>query len=622
MINKSVLNEIVSLCEIFAMGMENGEITKKTYTSNFKEPILLPFEDKYGKSPNLILQDELRNFYDSQLKQINEKLLIRSFGFWGNNIYSYVWTCVYYDFGKESLPASYSPQLYILANKMGLKFGFCYGHQISESDLLVQKAKSKAGLSMIYNLLQNDQELYFFNSSERDITARPELLFGENERIIVNSVNEIADNWSNKSLLIKEFVKDKIPVNIQDIILSTLVYLKDFYFSLLPNNEVAIKRNNNSNLNQIPFIYKSFHNTTKDANLLFSEKMTARLTASLLTKPFVILTGLSGSGKTKLANAFVKWICKSEAQYCLVPVGADWTNRDPILGYPNALDQSQYIKPDNGVVDLIINAHSNPNLPHFLILDEMNLSHVERYFADFLSAMESGGEISFHSGEKEKNGVPPSLTIPENLFVIGTINVDETTYMFSPKVLDRANVIEFRISNPEMEKFLGNPLKPNLKELTGKGSEMAESFMELARKSDFDKTSVNSINIKLIEFFSELKKTGAEYGYRSAYEIHRLIDQLTVIDPKLDENEKLDIAIMQKLLPKLHGSRRKLCPVLLTLGEFCVQLGKFKDIEKEIYSVENFDYIQEAVKFPLSLEKISRMYNGAVDNGFASYAEA
>ena len=145
--------------------------------------------------------------------------------------------------------------------------------------------------------------------------------------------------------------------------------------------------------------------------------------------------------------------------------------------------------------------------------------------------------------------------------------MDETTYMFSPKVLDRSNVIEFRISNTEIEKFLQNPLKPKLKELTGKGSEMARSFMEMARIINFENSVYGDLNTTLVGFFNELKKTGAEFGYRSAYEIHRLINQLTIIDSSLKPEEKLDIAIMQKLLPKLHGSRRKLCPVLLTLWE-------------------------------------------------------
>ncbi|MBK7561215.1 MAG: hypothetical protein IPI68_06745 [Chitinophagaceae bacterium] len=83
------------------------------------------------------------------------------------------------------------------------------------------------------------------------------------------------------------------------------------------------------------------------------------------------------------------WLSEDENQYCIVPVGADWTNREPLLGFPNALEKNNYVKPDNRVLDMIIEANRNESKPYFLILDEMNLSHVERYFADFLSVMES-----------------------------------------------------------------------------------------------------------------------------------------------------------------------------------------------------------------------------------------
>ena len=101
-------------------------------------------------------------------------------------------------------------------------------------------------------------------------------------------------------------------------------------------------------------------------------------------------------------------------------------------------------------------------MPHFLILDEMNLSHVERYFADMLSAIESGEPLHLHSEAGTvghpalPSGVPRELSLPPNLFIVGTVNVDETTYMFSPKVLDRANVLEFRVTEEEMVGFLAN----------------------------------------------------------------------------------------------------------------------------------------------------------------------
>ncbi|MBK9484515.1 MAG: DUF3578 domain-containing protein [Chitinophagaceae bacterium] len=145
------------------------------------------------------------------------------------------------------------------------------------------------------------------------------------------------------------------------------------------------------------FQYLAFNQNAFNSGLSFTDNNSLRFIASLLTKPFVILTGLSGSGKTKLAQAFAMWICDDENQYSIIPVGADWTNREPLLGFPNALKEKEYVKPENKVLDLIIEANKieNSDKPFFLILDEMNLSHVERYFADFLSVMESKSKFHF-----------------------------------------------------------------------------------------------------------------------------------------------------------------------------------------------------------------------------------
>lgn len=370
---------------------------------------------------------------------------------------------------------------------------------------------------------------------------------------------------------------------------------------------------------QIDFNFKKFKDDSKSAGLIFTKKLISRFIASLSTKPFVILTGLSGSGKTKLAQSFAQWICANKDQYRIVPVGADWTNKEPLLGYPNALDENDYINPENGVLELIKSSTKETHLPHFLILDEMNLSHVERYFAEFLSAMESQEEISLHNGTEEKNLIPPKISLPSNLFLIGTVNIDETTYMFSPKVLDRANTIEFRVSENELEDFFNDFQKLDLSVLSGQGANMAQSFLEISnnKKPEFSQ----NLQETLLLFFRELQKTGAEFGYRTASEISSLVYQLKVIDKELSEEEIIDIAIMQKLLPKIHGSRRKLTPILIILGSFCLWNNNIK-IEKEVFENDNFDINSETVKYPLSLEKIKRMYKGVIDHGFASYAEA
>jgi hypothetical protein len=291
------------------------------------------------------------------------------------------------------------------------------------------------------------------------------------------------------------------------------------------------------------------------------------------------------------------------AERCvLIAVGADWTSNENLLGYPDVLNPGHYHKPDNGVLDLVLRAKNDPDQPYFLILDEMNLSHVERYFADFLSAMESGEAINLHDDTgSDWDGVPATLKIPENLFVIGTVNVDETTYMFSPKVLDRANVIEFRVSKDEMQAFLTNPVKPNLDAIAGQGAQYAKAFVAEARQKNIqlDEETRDKVSGVLMEFFPQLQEAGAEFGYRTAHEICRFVYfHRKLTGEGWEFNAAMDAAIMQKLLPKLHGSKKKLGPVLEKLNGRC------------------------AGKFPVSIEKIVRMQKRLAEHGFTSFAEA
>jgi len=408
------------------------------------------------------------------------------------------------------------------------------------------------------------------------------------------------------------------------------------YKSTLPNShplkidkEARNKKPNRNNINQIPFDIEEFQSRVEEAGLIFSNQLIQRFVASLCTKPFVICSGLSGSGKTKLAQAFAQWITVDESQYVIVPIGPDWTNREPLLGYPNALDKKDYVSPENGVLELMIRAKENientiePTKPYFLILDEMNLSHVERYFADFLSTMESGDNIPLHKIENDSLNVPPSIKLPKNLFIVGTVNIDETTYMFSPKVLDRANTIEFRLNESDLLKFIKSDIKLNMNLLKAQGANMSESFMNMALQETDKNLKTSKADLK--SFFSELKKSGAEFGYRTASEIGRLMYMLEALGEK-DDN-LLDIAIMQKLLPKLHGSRNKLTKVLPVLGGFCLKDNKrIKEDYLDKFASNNLSEDQIAtddnIKYKISFEKICRMYKNAIENGFASYAEA
>lgn len=473
------------------------------------------------------------------------------------------------------------------------------------------------------------------------------------------------------------------------------------------------------------FNYNLFHQDCQRANLILQPELCLRFIASLASKQFVILTGLAGSGKTKLAISFAKWISNKnfyssstkffigeeiksnrvsylvvacdriavtleqsesgtkvslpydliyewieairsndfthetsprkirdsvetttkfslqlnsfethlksaafhlisknsnkKSSVCVVAVGADWTSREPLLGYPNALMPKKYILPENQILQLVIDAMNDPLNPYFLILDEMNLSHVERYFADFLSAMESGEDIPLHSGESDWDGIPSSIKLPKNLFIVGTVNIDETTYMFSPKVLDRANVIEFRVTEAEMRQYLNSNTKLDLESLHARGASMAASFVALATDKELAATNTEQLRNELLKFFVELKKSGAEFGYRSASEINRFAAVVNKLEPNWKHEQIMDAAIMQKLLPKVHGSRKKLEPILKKLGELCLHdTTVFADYIKN----GEDSIVPEKIKYPASMEKIARMYRALLENSFTSYAEA
>ena len=374
----------------------------------------------------------------------------------------------------------------------------------------------------------------------------------------------------------------------------------------------------------IPFSINTVITFINETGLLYSQALIKRFAFSLMAKRFLILSGLAGSGKTQLALAFAKALVEDKRkQMCVVSVGADWTNREPLLGYPNALKSGEYIKPENGVLDLLIEANKpeNASKPFFLILDEMNMSYVERYFADFLSAMESHETIALwnkcdNESESCENNVPERIGLPDNLFIIGTINVDETTYMFSPKVLDRANVIEFKISVDEMTEFLDCIRQVDCSSVCCKAAGMGADFIRLTNCKDFENERTATETLKA--FFTELKSVNAEFGYRSATEIFRFISQAHKNDDtveKMSEEEILDAVILQKLLPKLHGSRKKLEPALKGLWGLCFD-PSIKDTMQ--IARENID---KAI-YKESADKILRMYESAYANGFTSFAEA
>lgn len=335
--------------------------------------------------------------------------------------------------------------------------------------------------------------------------------------------------------------------------------------------------------------------------------------SSLLAKPFAILTGLSGSGKTQLAMRLGEWFGTDEHgrhRHVVVPVRPDWTGPESIFGYEDALRTSASGAPVWFVpeaFEFVLRAANDPEHPYLLILDEMNLAHVERYFSDFLSGVESRRPVLPNLVLDEPSGQwvladveADRLPLPRNLFVVGTVNVDETTYMFSPKVLDRAFTFEFRVTADELDAELQRPVAAPAGD-----DHRVRAFASLAERDDWQREYRHPARDEIVSTLKAAHKilAGAnqEFGHRTLYEILRFCAFFAATGDA-DVHSALDLAMMQKVLPKVHGSRRRVEPVLNALGQLALGAGP-------------------APRLPITHHKITRMIESVRANQFVSFAE-
>lgn len=395
---------------------------------------------------------------------------------------------------------------------------------------------------------------------------------------------------------------------------------------------------------------------------------------ALKTKGFVILSGLTGTGKTKIAQELAKLLDPSQENFLFLPVRPDWRDSKALLGYYNPLT-GEY--PRTKLLNFILKAvedYQNNGVnakPYFVLLDEMNLAHVEYYFADFLSVLESGREengftresIKLHDNSEVETfeGIPRELKLPPNLYIIGTVNMDETTYAFSPKVLDRAFVVEFhdvdlknyppgedKISQEELEKIRESIL--NDLRRGGKFLAVRKKGEDGQEKGDIEEALEklkNANSGKYWQILPKLNKVLEPYDFHFGY---RVVDEIALFFENSKESQKngiidfrgedeiFDLALLMKVLPKFHGNRKKLeKPLLIVL-----KLAKDGELEGTEYQLKTEDLFKmlfeedkatkklgavvekmgniEDYKFKHTAKKVLRMLRQLYEIGFASFS--
>ena len=367
---------------------------------------------------------------------------------------------------------------------------------------------------------------------------------------------------------------------------------------------------------------------------------------AIRTKPFLLLAGISGTGKSRIVKQMAFDSCSnlpelrkdptSPGNYCLIEVKPNWHDSTELLGYESKIGGDHYVL--TPFVKFLAKAMLYPDVPFFVCLDEMNLAPVEQYFAEFLSVLESRTKIDGHIvseplikasifanskysqdlkhdifnigiRERKDDGVTlydaelseneenvyatlmkQGLRIPENVVVIGTVNMDETTHQFSRKVIDRAMTIEMNL--PEGEDEMGNPINP-FKDFFNNNSELAyrteptsaslylasetraSDVINKLTKSNPEETERLKENVAdiLTSLNSALDGTPFKVAYRVQNELLLYFYQLWLENKEASWSEILtsstDQILMMKVLPRIEGDEELLEKPLERLSVFC-----------------------------------------------------
>lgn len=363
---------------------------------------------------------------------------------------------------------------------------------------------------------------------------------------------------------------------------------------------------------------------------------------AMRTKPFLLLAGISGTGKSRIVKQMAFDSCPDEGglrddptspgNYCLIEVKPNWHDSTELLGYESRIGGAHYQLTQ--FVKFLVKAMQHPTVPFFVCLDEMNLAPVEQYFAEFLSVLESRTKIDGHivseplvkatifansdyelklqdelfglelkeevtvdadGKQRIVSGKLPDdaqtiydslrehgLRIPDNVIVIGTVNMDETTHQFSRKVIDRAMTIEMNLpeGNPFMD-FFDKPSNLAYQSIPYESSlylateTRASDIIQALAKDNPEETE--NLKQQVAKFLTDLNDalegTPFKVAYRVQNELMLYFHQLWLEKPDEEWNKILQTAadqiLMMKVLPRIEGDEELLEKPLEKLASFC-----------------------------------------------------
>ena len=329
----------------------------------------------------------------------------------------------------------------------------------------------------------------------------------------------------------------------------------------------------------------------KELNLFYDEIDLINFHISMKSSNLVILAGMSGTGKSKLIKVYGEALGLSYEQINFIPVRPSWAEDSDLIGYVDSL-HNVYVPGESGLINILLEADEKKDKIFIICLDEMNLARVEHYFSQFLSVLEMDKKNKIlrlynnDMGNKlyNANKYPSNILIGENVLFVGTVNIDESTYHFSDKVLDRANVINLTKQRFSAIEEQVEVQKSDLKEF---------HFSEYNNFINKSNKGLNENEAKLLdELHEKLNDLNKNFGI--GFRVFKQISVYLLNIPDssgISRQNGFDIQVVQRILTKIRGSQEQWEDVL---GKYDFKSKVYKkgmliDILERYSDVSNFE---------------------------------